>query len=87
MPRQTFDLGFAAPDEAQAVADVIQEAARWVATWRAQLWDPELVGLAFVTPVIARGQMLTAKAVKVSKERGRDRRRDDPRTGGSALLA
>jgi GNAT superfamily N-acetyltransferase len=61
MPRQTFDLGFAQPHEAQAVAEVIQEAARWLMTWRAQLWDPELVGLAFVTPIISRGQMLTAR--------------------------
>jgi GNAT superfamily N-acetyltransferase len=61
MPPQTFDLGFAAPDEAAEVAGVIQEAARWIMTWRAQLWDPELVGEAFVTPLIARGQMLTAR--------------------------
>jgi GNAT superfamily N-acetyltransferase len=61
MPHQTFDLRFAAPDEAQAVAEVIQEAARWIITWRAQLWDPDLVGLAFVTPIIARGEMLTAR--------------------------
>ena len=61
MTHPTFDQGFAATDEAVAVAEVIQEAARWVTTWRAQLWDPELVGLAFVTPIIARGQMLTAK--------------------------
>jgi ribosomal protein S18 acetylase RimI-like enzyme len=62
MPRPTFDLRLAAPDEAAEVAGVIQEAARWIMTWRAQLWDPELVGEAFVTPIIARGHMLTARA-------------------------
>jgi len=61
MTRPTFELGFAAPHEAAAVAGVIQEAARWIATWRAQLWDPELVGEAFVAPFIARGQMLSAR--------------------------
>lgn len=62
MPRPTFDLQLAAPDEAADVAGVIQEAARWIMTWRAQLWDPALVGEAFVAPIIARGQMLTARA-------------------------
>lgn len=61
MSQRTFELGFAAPDEAPAVAEVIQEAARWLMTWRSQLWDPERVGLAFVTPIIARRQMLTAR--------------------------
>jgi GNAT superfamily N-acetyltransferase len=61
MPRQIFDLRLAAPDEARAVAEVIQEAARWITTWRSPLWDPELVGLAFVTPIIGLGQMLTAR--------------------------
>ena len=61
MTRPTFDLRLATPDEAEDVAGVIQEASRWIMTWRAQLWDPDLVGLAFVTPIIARGEMLTAR--------------------------
>jgi GNAT superfamily N-acetyltransferase len=61
MAHPTFDLGLAAPDDALAVAEVLQEAARWITTWRSQLWDPELVGESFVTPYIARGQMLTAR--------------------------
>jgi GNAT superfamily N-acetyltransferase len=61
MTRPSFDIGFAAPEEAPEVAEVLQEAARWITTWRSQLWDPALVGEAFVTPIIARGQMLTAR--------------------------
>ena len=62
MPPQTFDIGFAQPEDARAVGEVIQEAARWIMTWRAQLWDPELVGEAFAAPIIARGHMLAARA-------------------------
>jgi GNAT superfamily N-acetyltransferase len=62
MARPNFDLSLAVPEDAPAVAEVIQEAARWITTWRAQLWDPELVGIPFVAPIIARGQMLTARA-------------------------
>ena len=61
MTRSTFDLSFAAPSDAPAVAEVIQEAARWITTWRSQLWDPELVGAAFVAPYVAAGQVLTAR--------------------------
>lgn len=61
MAHPNLDLGLAAPDDALAVAEVLQEAARWITTWRSQLWDPELVGESFVTPIIARGQMLTAR--------------------------
>jgi len=61
MTRPTFDLGFASPEDAPAVAGVLQEAARWITTWRSQLWDPALVGETFVRPIIARGQMLTAR--------------------------
>jgi GNAT superfamily N-acetyltransferase len=61
MPHPKFDLGFATPDDVSAVAGVIQEAARWITTWRAELWDPALVGEAFVTPYIANGRMLTAR--------------------------
>lgn len=48
--------------DAAAVAEVLQEAARWITTWRAPLWDPELLGEAFVAPCIARGEVLTARA-------------------------
>jgi GNAT superfamily N-acetyltransferase len=61
MAHSKFDLGFAKPEEASAVADVLQEAARWITTWRTQLWDPELLGEAFTAPFIARGEMLTAR--------------------------
>jgi GNAT superfamily N-acetyltransferase len=62
MAHPKFDLGLAAPDDAPAVAEVLQEAARWITTWRSQLWDPALVGESFVMPYIARGEMLTARA-------------------------
>lgn len=61
MAHPTFDLGFAAAGDIPEVAAVLQEAARWITTWRSQLWDPALVGEAFVTPIVARGQMLTAR--------------------------
>jgi GNAT superfamily N-acetyltransferase len=61
MAHPNFALGVAAPQDASEVAEVLQEAARWITTWRSQLWDPALVGEAFVTPIIAQGQMLTAR--------------------------
>jgi GNAT superfamily N-acetyltransferase len=61
MARPILDLGLAEPGEAQAVADVLQEAARWIITWRSQLWDPELLGESFTAPFIARSEMLTAR--------------------------
>ena len=57
----TFDVTLAALGEEAAVAEVIQEAARWITTWRTPLWDPELVGIAFVTPYVAAGQVLAAR--------------------------
>ena len=62
MPSATFQIGLATPDETPAVAGVLQEAARWLMTWRTPLWDPDLLGEAFAAPIIARGHMLTAKA-------------------------
>ena len=44
MPSVSFQIGLAAPDETQAISEVLQEAARWITTWRAQLWDPGLLG-------------------------------------------
>ena len=61
MAREDFELGPAMPDEAGAVARVLQEAARWITTWRSQLWDPALLGEDFVAPFIARGEMLTLR--------------------------
>jgi GNAT superfamily N-acetyltransferase len=61
MPSASFQIGLATPDETLAVSAVLQEAARWITTWRAQLWDPDLLGEAFAGPIIARGHMLTAK--------------------------
>ncbi|WP_372782447.1 GNAT family N-acetyltransferase [Phenylobacterium sp.] len=64
MVRTVLDLRLATPQDAPAVAEVLQEAARWITTWRSQLWDPALVGEAFVAPIIARGQMLTARTAE-----------------------
>jgi GNAT superfamily N-acetyltransferase len=61
MARPILDLGLAEPGEALAVAQVLQEAARWITTWRSQLWDPELLGESFTAPFIARGEMLSAR--------------------------
>ena len=61
MAREDFELGPATPDEAAAVSRVLQEAARWITTWRAQLWDPALLGEDFVAPFIARGEMLALR--------------------------
>jgi len=61
MASASFQIGLATPGEALAVAEVLQEAARWVTTWRSQLWDPDLLGEAFAAPIIAHGHMLTAK--------------------------
>jgi ribosomal protein S18 acetylase RimI-like enzyme len=61
MARPNFDLRLAAPGEALAVSEVLQEAARWITTWRSQLWDPELLDESFAAPFIARGEMLTAR--------------------------
>ena len=61
MAREDFELGPATPDEAGAVSRVLQEAARWITTWRSQLWDPALLGEDFVAPFIARGEMLTLR--------------------------
>ncbi len=56
-----FDLGAARPEDIREVAEVLQEAARWITTWRSQLWDPELLGEAFAAPFVARGEVLTAR--------------------------
>jgi GNAT superfamily N-acetyltransferase len=61
MAHPNFDLGLAAPRDGPAVAELLQEAARWITTWRSQLWDPELLGESFTAPFIARGEMLTAR--------------------------
>ncbi|HZZ30995.1 MAG TPA: GNAT family N-acetyltransferase [Phenylobacterium sp.] len=61
MAPASFEIGPAAPDEALAVSLILQEAARWITTWRAQLWDPALLGEAFVAGFIARGEVLTAR--------------------------
>ncbi len=62
MARPKFDLGFARPQDAPEIAEVLQEAARWITTWRAQLWDPALLGEDFAAPFIARGELLTIRA-------------------------
>ena len=60
--RPAFELELARPGEARAVSEVLQEAARWITTWRSQLWDPELLGEAFAAPFVARGQVIAARA-------------------------
>jgi len=57
-----LSLDIAGPADTAAVAEVLQEAARWITTWRSQLWDPELLGEAFVAPCVARGEVLVARA-------------------------
>jgi GNAT superfamily N-acetyltransferase len=61
MASTTYEISLASPGEAAAVSQVLQEAARWIATWRAQLWDPDLLGEAFAARFIARGEVLTAR--------------------------
>jgi GNAT superfamily N-acetyltransferase len=61
MARPILDLRLAAPEDALEVAEVLQEAARWITTWRSQLWDPELLGESFTAPFITRGEMLSAR--------------------------
>ena len=62
MARPNFDLRLAEPGDAPAVAEVLQEAARWITSWRSQLWDPDLLGESFAAPFVARGELLTARA-------------------------
>lgn len=57
----SLSLEIAGPADVAAVAEVLQEAARWITTWRSQLWDPELLGEAFVAPCVARGEVLVAR--------------------------
>ena len=61
MSDPTFTLALAEPGDIPAVAGLLQETARWIMTWRSQLWDPERLGEAFVTPLVARGEVLTAR--------------------------
>lgn len=61
MARPNFDVGLADPGDAIAVVEVLQEAARWIMTWRSQLWNPALLGLPFVAPRIAHGEMIVAR--------------------------
>ncbi len=60
--RPAFELDLARSGEARAVSEVLQEAARWITTWRSQLWDPELLGEAFAAPFVERGQVIVARA-------------------------
>ena len=55
-------MDLARPGEARAVSEVLQEAARWITTWRSQLWDPDLLGEAFAAPFVARGEVIVARA-------------------------
>ena len=57
-----FRLDLARPGEAAPVSQVLQEAARWITTWRSQLWDPELLGEDFAAPFVERGQAIVARA-------------------------
>ena len=59
--RTAFELDLARPGEARAVSEVLQEAARWITTWRSQLWDPELLGEDFAAPFVEQGQVIAAR--------------------------
>ena len=61
-PAPALEIGPAAPAEVAEIAQVLQEAARWIETWRGRLWDPDLLGEDFVAPVVARGEFLVARA-------------------------
>ena len=61
MGRPAFELDLARSGEARAVSEVLQEAARWITTWRSQLWDPALLGEAFAAPFVERGQVIVAR--------------------------
>ena len=61
MARPNFDLELAGPGDAIAIVELLQEAARWVMTWRSQLWNPALLGLPFVAPRIAQREMIVAR--------------------------
>jgi GNAT superfamily N-acetyltransferase len=61
MGRTAFELDLARPGEARAVSEVLQEAARWITTWRSQLWDPELLGEDFAAPFVEQGQVIAAR--------------------------
>jgi GNAT superfamily N-acetyltransferase len=60
-PASALEIGPAAPADVAEIAQVLQEAARWIETWRDQLWVPELLGEDFVAPVVARGEFLAAR--------------------------
>ncbi|HEY0437564.1 MAG TPA: GNAT family N-acetyltransferase, partial [Phenylobacterium sp.] len=57
----TFELSAAAAEDIAAVAGLLQDTARWIMTWRSRLWDPDRLGEAFVTPLVGRGEVLTAR--------------------------
>lgn len=57
-----LDIGPGAPIDAAEIASVLQEAARWIETWRDRLWDPAKLGEDFVSPILARGEFLLARA-------------------------
>lgn len=61
-PAAALEIGPAAPADAGEIVQVLQEAARWIETWRDQLWDPDLLGYDFVAPIVARGEFLVARA-------------------------
>lgn len=61
-PAPALEIGQATAADTAEIAQVLQEAARWIKTWRDQLWDPELLGADFVAPIVARGEFLVARA-------------------------
>ncbi|MDB5475305.1 MAG: hypothetical protein JWP49_816 [Phenylobacterium sp.] len=57
-----LEIGPAIAADVAEIAELLQAAARWIETWRGRLWDPDLLGEAFVAPVVARGEFLVARA-------------------------
>jgi GNAT superfamily N-acetyltransferase len=57
----SLEIGPATVADVTEIAEVLQAAARWIETWRSRLWDPDLLGEAFVAPIVARGEFLLAR--------------------------
>jgi GNAT superfamily N-acetyltransferase len=57
-----LDIVPATAADVAEIAQVLQAAARWIETWRDRLWDPELLGEAFVAPIVEQGEFLVARA-------------------------
>jgi GNAT superfamily N-acetyltransferase len=57
----TLSVRFAVEDEIQAIADVLEEAAGWMALRGKSMWDLADIGPAFVAPRVARSEFVVAR--------------------------